>query len=80
MRITGAVIGTIEVGGLISSELGLSGSFWSWLEINVLGFVIFALFTATWVIALVIWRLGRIEERRSRTWRTREPWKPVSFP
>jgi len=62
------VIGTIEVGGLISSELGLSGSFWSWFEnvdINVLGFVIVALFVSTWVIALVIWRLGRIEERWS---------------
>jgi nickel/cobalt transporter (NiCoT) family protein len=62
------VIGTIEVGGLISSELGLSGSFWSWLEnvdVNVLGFVIVVMFVATWVIALVIWRLGRIEERWS---------------
>jgi high-affinity nickel-transport protein len=62
------VIGTIEVGGLISSELGLSGSFWSWFEnvdINVLGFVIVAMFVATWVIALVTWRLGRIEERWS---------------
>jgi high-affinity nickel-transport protein len=62
------VIGTIEVGGLISSELGLSGSFWSWFEtvdINVLGFVIVALFVVTWAIALVIWRLGRIEERWS---------------
>jgi high-affinity nickel-transport protein len=62
------VIGSIEVGGLISSELGLSGSFWSWFEnvdINVLGFVIVALFVSTWVIALLIWRLGRIEERWS---------------
>jgi nickel/cobalt transporter (NiCoT) family protein len=62
------VIGTIEVGGLISSELDLSGSFWSWLEnvdINFLGFVIVAMFVATWVIALSIWRLGRIEERWS---------------
>jgi nickel/cobalt transporter (NiCoT) family protein len=62
------VIGTIEVGGLVSSKLGLSGFFWSWFEnvdINVLGFVIVGLFVATWVIALVIWRLGRIEERWS---------------
>jgi high-affinity nickel-transport protein len=62
------VIGTIEVGGLISSELDLSGSFWSWLEnvdINFLGFVIVAMFVATWVDALSIWRLGRIEERWS---------------
>ena len=62
------VIGTIEIGGLIASELNLSGSFWSWVEhinINVLGFVIVAMFALTWVIALMIWRFGRIEERWS---------------
>jgi high-affinity nickel-transport protein len=40
------LIGTIEVGGLISSELGLSGSFWSSFEnvdIDALGFAIVAL-------------------------------------
>jgi high-affinity nickel-transport protein len=60
------VIGTIELGGLIASELNLSGSFWNWFEninINLLGFVIVATFIATWAIALTIWRLGRIEER-----------------
>ena len=62
------VIGTIEIGGLISSKLELSGSFWRGLEsidINSLGLVIVATFVATWVIALLIWRLGRIEERWS---------------
>ena len=37
------VIGTIEIGGLISSKLNLSGPFWNWLEnvnINLIGFVI----------------------------------------
>ena len=50
------VIGTIELGGLLSSQLDLSGSFWHSFEnvdINVLGFVIVAMFVATWVIALV---------------------------
>jgi high-affinity nickel-transport protein len=62
------VIGTIEVGGLISSQLNLSGSFWDWLanvDINFLGFVIVALFVATWMVSLLIWRFGRIEERWS---------------
>jgi len=62
------VIGTIEVGGLIGSQLNLSGSFWDWLanvDINFLGFVIVALFVATWMISLLIWRFGRIEERWS---------------
>jgi high-affinity nickel-transport protein len=62
------VIGTIELGGLIASQLNLSGPFWNWFEkinINLLGFVIVALFIATWAFALTIWRLGRIEERWS---------------
>ena len=60
------VIGTIELGGLLASELNLSGSFWIWFEnidINSLGFVIVGMFIATWAIALSIWRFGRIEER-----------------
>ncbi len=61
-----AVIGTIELGGLIASQLNLSGGFWDWFEninINALGFVIVGLFIITWVIALSIWRFGRIEQR-----------------
>jgi high-affinity nickel-transport protein len=63
-----AVIGTIELGGLIASELDLSGAFWKWFEqidINVLGFVIVGMFVATWAIALFVWRLGHIEKRWS---------------
>jgi high-affinity nickel-transport protein len=62
------VIGTVELGGLLAFELNLSGSFWSWFEninINFLGFVIVAMFIATWGIAISIWRFGRIEERWS---------------
>ena len=62
------VIGTIEVGGLVASELNLSGSFWNWFEninINLLGFVIVGMFVGTWAIALSVWRFGRIEERWS---------------
>ncbi len=60
------VIGTVELAGLFSEELGARGSFWRWLQninINELGFVIVGLFVATWAIALTIWHFGRIEER-----------------
>jgi high-affinity nickel-transport protein len=60
------VIGTIELGGLVASQLSLSGSFWTWLEninLNLLGFVIVGMFVLVWAIALSIWRFGRIEER-----------------
>ena len=61
-----AVIGTIELAGLMMSELNLSGSFWNWFEnidINLLGFIIVGMFVVTWAVALAIWRFGRIEER-----------------
>jgi high-affinity nickel-transport protein len=62
------VIGTIEVGGLLASELDFSGSFWNWFEnidMNLLGFLIVGMFVGTWAIALSVWRFGRIEERWS---------------
>jgi len=65
------VIGTIELGGLVMSELNLSGSFWNWFEnidINLLGFIIAGMFLLTWALALVIWHFGRIEERWSTDW------------
>jgi len=60
------VIGTIELGGIVASQLNAQGAFWSGLEninINTLGFIIVGMFVATWVFALAIWRFGRIEER-----------------
>jgi high-affinity nickel-transport protein len=60
------VIGTIEIVGLLASKLGAQGSFWAWWEnvdINTLGLIIAGLFVATWVLALLVWRLGRVEER-----------------
>ncbi|MFL5865376.1 MAG: HoxN/HupN/NixA family nickel/cobalt transporter [Solirubrobacteraceae bacterium] len=63
-----AVIGTIELGGLLASQLDLSGAFWTWFEqidLNVVGFMIAGLFLVTWALALSVWRYGRIEERWS---------------
>jgi high-affinity nickel-transport protein len=60
------IIGTVELLGLLAQQLNLKGSFWDWisgLDINLLGFVIVGLFVATWVASLVIWKLGRIEEK-----------------
>ncbi len=60
------VIGTIEIVGLLASEVNLPGSFWAWFEgidINLLGFVIVGMFVATWVIALSVWKFGHIEDR-----------------
>jgi high-affinity nickel-transport protein len=60
------VIATIQVGGLLATELNAHGQLWSWLahiSINTLGLIIAGMFLATWAIAVVVWRLGRIGER-----------------
>jgi high-affinity nickel-transport protein len=61
-------VGTAELLSLAAGELGLRGGFWaavSQLDINTLGYVIVGLFVATWAIALLVWRVGRIGERWS---------------
>jgi high-affinity nickel-transport protein len=59
-------IGTIELVGLLTQKLGWSGSVVNWFQnfnINTAGIIIVGMFAATWVIALAVWRLGRIEEK-----------------
>jgi high-affinity nickel-transport protein len=59
-------IGGVETLGLLAHDSHLSGSFWSFMEnfnINSAGFFIVGVFIVTWVVALVIWRFGRIEEK-----------------
>jgi nickel/cobalt transporter (NiCoT) family protein len=65
------LIGGIETLGLLSTEVtGLrqAGGFWGFMRnfnLNVAGFAIVGLFVVTWIVALLIWRYGRIEERWS---------------
>ncbi|MGC8626341.1 MAG: HoxN/HupN/NixA family nickel/cobalt transporter [Acidimicrobiales bacterium] len=69
-------IGTVEVLGLLSSELNLSGWFWrlaAGFNINTAGFFIVGLFVVTWAVALAVWRWGHVEERwQSAASRARE--------
>jgi high-affinity nickel-transport protein len=62
------IIGTIELLGLMAEQFGWSGGIWDWiggLDLNIIGFVIVGMFVATWVVALLVWRFGRIEEKWS---------------
>jgi high-affinity nickel-transport protein len=61
-------VGSIEILGLIGQEANLSSPFWDFFRdfnINTAGFVIVGLFVATWVVALLYWRLARVEEKWS---------------
>ena len=62
------IVGTVELLGLAATKLDLTGGFWTWvsaIDINTLGYMIVGMFVATWAIAAVVWRVGRIEERWS---------------
>jgi nickel/cobalt transporter (NiCoT) family protein len=59
-------IGTIELLGLLGTELNLSGGFWSFMgsfDLNKAGFVIVGIFVVTWAVALSIWHFGHIEQK-----------------
>ena len=60
------VIGGVELLGLLSQQLNITGGFWLAMQhadINTLGFVIAGLFVVVWLVALGIWRYAKIEAR-----------------
>jgi nickel/cobalt transporter (NiCoT) family protein len=62
------IIGTIEILGILTTEMHLHGAFWDNManfNINVAGFCIAALFVLVWAAALLYWRLGKVEARWS---------------
>ena len=63
------IVGSIELFGLLANQFNLSGGLWSYVshfDINQAGFIIVSLFVGTWIVALGIWRFGRIEQRWNR--------------
>jgi high-affinity nickel-transport protein len=62
-------IGTVEVLGILPSEIGgLHGGFWNFManfDINKAGFVIVGMFIVTWGAALAFWKFGHVEEKWS---------------
>jgi nickel/cobalt transporter (NiCoT) family protein len=61
-----ALIGTIELVGVLHDQLGLSSPVTDWianLNLNNVGFLIVGLFLVIWAVALAYWRLARVEQR-----------------
>ncbi|MFI7134054.1 HoxN/HupN/NixA family nickel/cobalt transporter [Nonomuraea sp. NPDC050153] len=62
------VIGGVVLVGLIVERLGIETGPLAWiasLNLDYVGFGIVGLFLLTWVIALAVWKFGRIEEKWS---------------
>jgi high-affinity nickel-transport protein len=61
-------IGGIELGSVLADRLGVTTGPLAWVvgvDLGNLGFWVVGLFVATWLLALAVWRFGRIEERWS---------------
>lgn len=61
------VIGGIEALGLISDQLGLSGSFWESIgglddNLNALGFAIIGVFLLAWLVSFIIYKVKRLDD------------------
>jgi high-affinity nickel-transport protein len=62
------IIGTVELVSILAEKLSIDSGPVAWvggLDLNHVGFLIVELFVLTWVVALAVWRLGRVEERWS---------------
>ena len=58
-------IGTTELLQALSSELNLTGSFWSWLnnlDFETIGFGIIMIFLISWLISVGLWKYKRFDD------------------
>ncbi|TIC85700.1 HoxN/HupN/NixA family nickel/cobalt transporter [Nocardioides sp. GY 10127] len=60
------VVGTVELAGALDDAAGITSGPLAWLggvPLADAGYAVVALFGATWLAALALWRFGRVEER-----------------
>jgi high-affinity nickel-transport protein len=63
------VIGGVEISGVLTSELHLTGWFADFVgnfDLNTVGYVVVAMFVTIWLVAVAFWRFGKIEEKWER--------------
>ncbi|WP_254666264.1 HoxN/HupN/NixA family nickel/cobalt transporter [Humibacillus sp. DSM 29435] len=59
-------IGGIEIVSILTEKLDITSGPLGWIggiDLGAIGFWIVGLFAVTWIIALAVWKLGRVEER-----------------
>lgn len=59
-------VGGLEITQVIAKQLNLTGGFWDYaasFNLNSAGYIIVGLFAVVWIVALALWRYGKIEER-----------------
>jgi high-affinity nickel-transport protein len=64
-----ALIGGLEIAQVLARQLSLSGGFWdvaAGFDLNKAGYWLVGVFVGVWVLALTIWRVGKVEHRWER--------------
>jgi nickel/cobalt transporter (NiCoT) family protein len=77
------IIGGIEIISILTDQLTITTGPLAWiggLDLNDVGYVIVGLFVATWVVALAVWRIARIEDRWAVLPPPRRPGRRLSAP
>ena len=62
------VIGMVELLQVTAAKFSLDGGFWAFLDnlnFGNIGYVVVALFVATWAFSVILWKTRRIEDRWS---------------
>jgi high-affinity nickel-transport protein len=58
------VIGSVQLLSVLAHNLGWASPFLDWFEsLDFLGYAIVGTLVVTWLVALLVWRIGRFEER-----------------
>ena len=63
------VIGVIEIVSILVAKLGITGgplAAVGGVDLNNVGFIIVGVFVVTWLVAIVVWHVGSIEEKWSQ--------------
>ena len=66
--IVALVIGTVQLVGVLADQTGASSGPVAWiagLDLGYAGYAIVGLFVVAWLVAVAVWRWGRIEEKWS---------------
>lgn len=59
-------IGGLEILQVLAKQLNLTGGVWDYaasFNLNSVGYIIAAAFAVVWIVALALWRYGKVEER-----------------
>ena len=60
------VIGSVQLASVIADNFGWESPFLGWFDsLDFLGYAIVGTLIATWLIALVVWKVGRFDQRLS---------------